>query len=814
MNPQLNSRNTGDEATFFDREEELEELNHFKKKVASGKGRFVLLGGETGVGKTRLAEEFLERCKEDGFNVIKSRCLYYENTEPYLPFYEALEEHFEEKDEEDEYGPGFIQPDLSTPSEPAPMSMIGRTERSNDQPKDISFTDQQEMMFNRVSDLLISLSKKNPIVFFMDDLQWIDRSSAQLMHHLARKISDNRILFLGVYRRDELRYVEEELPMRETLSRLKEEETVRLIEVTRLDQPSVSELVKSYINRDDLPEDFIWTIYRETEGNPFYIVEILDSMMQEGVIEPDSYDWDPEEELSNISVPSSIKDMTNRKIERLDRDEKKVLYFAALLGNEFNFEILEDVTEMDVISLLDILDDLMDQGIIEEVKNKSEELYEFDHLQTRTALTEDMAQSRKRVSHQRIGYAIEEFYEDEIEDHYYELSKHFYDGKEFEKAYEYSMKSGEKSLKSLDITRAIENFEKALDSLRKSRGVDDFETKEMNLLRRIGELHFDLSEWDTSRGIFESLKNKAEEVGDDKMKALGMRRLGHVYRNMENYDEAEEYFRKSLKISKEMGEEAKGISECHRGLGYIRWREGELEEAQEHYEKAIKNAKDEGNNKELALNYVDIGNVFAWRGEHEKAMQHYKKGLPILEEREMYVKLAKVHNNMGDQYLKKGKLEEAIEEFERCIEYAEQIGNQQYLAWASFNAAEALDSMGHTDRASKHLKVAEEKLEELDEKIGLAGAKRVKSMIKRKEGEVDEAIKLLEEAEEVMKDLNVPFTKARDRFELGKAYKEKEDYEEARKTLIEAKKKYEESGAAEKYIEEVDEMLEELDKKD
>jgi len=814
MNLRLNSRGTKtkNEATFVDREEELKELDHFKNKVASGEGRFVLLGGETGVGKTRLAEKFLESCEEDGFNVLKSRCLYYESTEPYLPFYEAFEEHFEER-EEDEFGPGFITPDFSTSSEPAPMSMMGRTERSNNTSRDISFTDQQEMMFNRISDLLIELSKRSPLVFFMDDLQWIDKSSAQLMHHLARKVSDNRILFFGAYRKDELKYVEEDLPMKETLGRLKEEYAVRLVEVSRLDQPSVSELVRSYINRDDLPEDFIWTIYRETEGNPFYIVEILDSMMQEGIIEPDSFYWNPEEELSNISVPSSIKDMTNRKIERLGRDEKNLLYFAALLGNEFNFELLDEVTNMDVIDLLDIIDELMEQGLIEEVEGTEDEIYRFDHLQTRTALREDMAKSRKRVSHQKIGKAIEKFYEDELEDHYYELSMHFYEGKEYEKAFEYSMKSGEKSLKSLDISRAIENFEKALDSLRKSRDIENFDVKEMDLLRRIGELHFDLSEWNISKNIFKELKSKAEDAGDEKVRALGMRRLGHVYRHMENYDEAEKYFTRSLKISEKIGKEGEGISECYRGLGYIRWREGKLEKAQNHFEKAIEKAKDEGNNKELALNYVDIGNVFAWRGEHEKAKKHYEKAIPILENREIYDQLARVHNNIGDHHLKKGEYKKAIEEFEKCIDYAEKIGNQQFIAWGSFNAAEALAKIGDTDRALEHLKVAKEKIEKLEERIGLAGVKRVKSIIKRKEGKLDEAIRLLEEAEEVMSDFDVPFTEARDKFELGKAYKEKGEYDKARKTLLEAKEKYKKVGAAEKYIEEVEEILEELEER-
>ncbi|MBS3781198.1 MAG: tetratricopeptide repeat protein [Candidatus Thermoplasmatota archaeon] len=808
MNLNLDSRRAGNEAAFVDREDELDELEHYKNKVVSGEGRFVLLEGETGVGKTRLAEKFLEKCEEEGFRVFKSRCLYYESTEPYLPFYEALEGHFEEEEDEG-FGPGFIQPKVSASSESAPMSMMGGSQRGVSQTTDLSFTDQQELMFNRVSDLLSDMSKKNPVVIFMDDLQWIDKSSAQLMHHLARMVSDNKIFFFGAYRRDELRYVEEELPLKETLSRLKGEGIVRLIEVSRLDQPSVSELVSNYIDRGDLPEDFIWTMYRETEGNPFYIVEILDSMMQDGVIDPHSYDWDPEEELSNISVPSSIMDMTNRKIERLDREEKKVLYFAALLGNEFNFEILEQIIDMDVITLLDIMDELMDQGMIDEVKGSDDELYRFDHLQTRTALREDMAKSRKRVSHQKIGDAIEEFYEDEIEDHYYELSMHFYEGKEFDKAYKYSKRSGEKSLQSLDITRAIDHFERALDSLRRSRGVENVENKEMDLLKRIGGLYVDLGEWEASKDTFEELKNRAEEVEDEKMRALGMRRIGHAYRNLEEYEEAERYLTKSLEISKQIGDEdGKGIPECYRGLGYIRWREGELEEAQEHFEKAIRKAKKEGNNRELALNYINLGNVVAMRGDHELAMQHFEKSLPILESKEIYNQLARVHNNMGDQYLKKGKKESALEQFKKCIEYAEKIGNERLIAWGSFNAAEVLTKQGNTDEALEYLRNSEERLEKLGEKVGQAGAKRVKGMIKMKDGDIDRAIELYKETKDVMKDFDAPFVEAQDLSELGKAYIEKGEYEKAQETLLEAKSKYEEMGAAEKYIEEVEDILE------
>jgi len=800
--------------SFIDRMDELNELKHYKDLVSSSSGRLVFIKGEIGVGKTRLAEEFLDICREEGFQVLRSRCLYYESTEPYLPFYEALEEHLREEEEtieEGRFGPGFVQPSSTPSSDSAPMSWMGGGQIDEEDASDISFSDQQEMMFNEVSDLLIELSEEDPIVLFMDDLQWIDQSSAQLMHHLARKITDNKILFLGAYRTDELKYMEEELPMRETLTRMKEEDLANEVKVSRLDQPSVADLVRDYTDRENLSDDLIWTIYRETEGNPFYIVEILDAMEKEGLLSSGTISWDPEKALSDISLPTSLKDIASRKLERVGREEKKVLYFAALIGDEFEFELLERVVDMDVISLLDIIDELREQGIVEEVEGVEEELYRFDHLQTRTALREEMGRSRKRVTHKMIGNTIEEIYKDEIEDHLYELSLHFYEGKEYDKAYGYSMRAAKNSLKSLDISLAIDHFEKALDSLEKSKNIDDVKEKKMDLLKRIGELYFDFSDWGSAKDFYEKFLDEAETLGDDSRIALALRRLGHLYRQMENYEEARQYFDRSLEIIEGIEDSSRGVAECQRGLGYICWRSGNLDEAREHYEKGIEYAQKEGNNKELALNYIDLGNVFAVEGDHDTAMQYYNKGLPILESKETYGQLSRVHNNMGDQFLKTAEYEEAIEHFDRCIDYAEKIGNDRFVAWGGFNKSEALARKGDLEKAEKVLKDAEERMIDLGEKLGLASVKRVKGMIKREKGELDEAIDLLKEAEDIMENFDVPFPKAEDMIELGKAYRDKGDQEKAKEAFLKAKSNFEEVGTSSKYIEEVDELLDSLE---
>ncbi|MFP4001211.1 MAG: tetratricopeptide repeat protein [Thermoplasmata archaeon] len=816
----VKNRSTGNDSkpklSLIDREEELNELLHYQDEVLAGTGKYVLLGGEVGVGKTYLAEEFIHRCEEKGFQVLKSKCLYHESTEPYLPFYDALEDYLREEEEEyveENFGPGFVQPKSSPSPDTTPVGWMGGANVEEEDPSEISFSDQQEVMFNEVSDLLIELSENNPLIFFMDDLQWIDRSSAQLMHHLSRKIMDNRILFLGAYRTDELKYMEEELPMRETLNRMKEEDIVNIIRISRLDQPSVSDLVRGFVDNEDIPDDFIWTIYRETEGNPFYIVEILDSMVKEGIIDLDSFVWDSARGLSDISLPSSLKDIASRKLERLGRDEKKVLYFAALIGDEFDFELLEKVIDIDVITLLDIIDELREQGIIEEVEDSERELYRFDHLQTRKALREEMGRSRERVSHKLLGEAIESLYDDEIDDHLYGLAHHFYEGREFKKAYEYSQSAGEKALQSLDISLAIDHFEKSLDSLEKSKEFGSEEEEKMKSLQiqRIGELHYDMSEWEAAKEAFEQFLDIAEKLDNDVRKGRALRRLGHVYREMEVYDEAREYFERSLEIIDKLEDISQGIAECHRGLGYICWRSGELDESREHHEIAIENAQKEGNNKELALNYIDLGNVFAVEGDHKKAMQYYDKALPILESKGIYGQLSRVHNNIGDQFLKTGDYDEAIDHFEEGIDYADKIGNDQYLAWAAFNKSEALARKGELERSEKVLKKEEKKMKDLGERLGEASVKRVKGMISRKEGEMDKAIEYLEEAKQIMDDFGAPFPKAEDMVELGITYRDAGDKEKARETLEEAKKNFKDVGAASKYIEKVEEILESLD---
>ncbi len=816
--PTVDYEELDDDHGFVDRDEILKELEHHMNEVSAANGRVIFLKGETGVGKTALAEEFMERCKEEGFEILRGRCLYYESGDPYLPFFDALDEYIGEDQEEDVNEPEDMMPgmmvgsSIDTSEEYTPMSLMGtavQDEEEEEMSRDISLADRREMMFSKITNLVLELSKKQPILLYLDDLQWIDDSSSQLLHHLSRDITSNRVLILGSYRPEELKYGSEDLPLSSTINRMKEDNLLKIIDVPRLDHHSVSSLIKNYLQREDLPESFIWTMYRVSEGNPYYVVEILNNMVNEGIIDPYSYTWDAEEELSNIKIPSTIKDITSRKIEKLDKDEKKVLMYASLLGTEFNFEILEEVINMDVIELLDIVDSLVDQGIIQEVEGTDDEIYRFHHVQTRTTIYENMAKSRKRVLHQQIGKVMEDIFSDQLEEHYYELGEHFYEGKVYDKAYEYSNMAGHKAVRGLDLAKAVNFFDQALESLEKSRGIEDRQEKKINLYEIIGELSYEINDWDRSLDAWEKLGEIAEDKSDLELQAEVNNQIGDIHKEMDEYTEARDYFERALELSEEE-EYLEGVAKAYMGLGYVSWRDGKLDKAIELFEEAIGQPLDVSKAEPiLASAQVEMGKVYAHKGQPDEAIEYFKRGVDYFKQKESYSDLAMTYNDIGDQYMRKGDNEQAIEYFKKTIENGRKIGSKKWIGWGVMNLADALVRNGDLDEADKNVKKAMKIMELLRDSVGQAGVHSVKGMLEEKRSNWDEALKHFQEALKISERIDVAFQRGEYRYRLANIYKKQGKVDKAQKLWKEAKRIFEGLGS-ELFLEKTNKRLQEL----
>ncbi len=773
---------------FIDRQEELNKLQINMTKAVEGKGSMILLKGEAGVGKTKLAKVLEDICKRKGFHVLEGRCLYYESADPYLPFLEALGR----TGIEDTVDTGMVGT--------LPIGLRALEESS------ISVTDKRELMFDDITSEIRNMSYDSPVLLFIDDLQWIDEVSSRLLHHLARHTKGDKVLILGAYRPEELMVDKEEVPLDRVIDRIKEEKLVEEIEVNRFSFQNSSKMIKNILRSDDLPQSFLMMVYKETEGNPYYIVEMLNSMVTEGVIDPYSYTWDPEKELSDIKIPASIKDIAVRRVETLSKEEKNLLMYAAIIGTEFDFAILETAMRMDVIEMLDIIDELIGHGLIHE-KEGEDEVYRFGHIQIRAIIYDNMGKSRKRVLHQQIGKAIEELYGQETEDYYYALSRHFFMGKDYEKAYRYSMKAGERSMGSFAVESALDYYDTALTSLRNAN-FDDSRERERDLLRIIGDLSFDISDWGCSKGSFEKLLEIGKETDDKELQGEALRKLGHIYREIQKFEKAKETFEKCMEIVEEIEDHHK-IADAHRGLGYLHWREGEFDDAIEHYEKALEMANKADSKRILSLTYLDMGNIYAHKGDNDTAIQYYKRSLPTLNEQNSFRDLAKAYNNIGDQYMKKEEWDVAIEYFEKCGDNAKKIGNKMFIGWSYFNRAEAMASKGDTTKAKVYAERAEKIMRNLNDLIGLSGVYRVMGITLKAEGDLKNALDYYNKALDTIKDLDIPFTYAETKYGMGDIYQAMGELEKARDHYEEAVRYLEKIGA-EQFLSKVKKSLESL----
>lgn len=812
MSPRDEDPETANLAEFVDREEELEELEDHMDMVLEGDGRLVLLKGEAGVGKTALADQIINIAESNGFKVLKGRCLYFESADPYIPFREALAEYFGEEEEKSKSTYSGVAASVTkTSTGSVPMSMIGLEDGEEKIDEEVFLPDKRQMMFDKVTRLLDNLSEKHPILIFLEDLQWIDNASSQLLHHITRHISESRVFILGAYRPEELISREEEFPLENVLDRMKGEKLVDEIEVGRLDFQPAARLIKKELETEDLPQSFLLMLYRETEGNPYYIVEILNSLVEEGIIDPYSYTWDPEKELSDIKIPSAIKDITGRRIERLTKEEKKVLMYASGIGTEFNFEVLETSINMDVIDLLDIIDDLKTHGLIYEKEDTEEEIFRFTHVQLKMTVYGNMGKSRKRVLHKQIGEALEDIFSGNLEEYYYSLSRHFYNGKDYEKAYDYSMKAGDRAINSLAYKTAVEHYEMALESLRKTAGIEDEKEKEMELLKNIGNLHYDMTNWEEANSYFEELLEIARDEGKEEMETLALRKLAHILKGNQNYEEAQDYYEKALEMAQEI-EDIDSIADAQRGLGYIHWRDGELEEAIEHYEDAMEKCKEADNKKVLALTSIEMGNTYSHEGEYDLAIQYYKRSIDPLESQNAYRELSKAYNNIGDSFMKKEKWDTAIDYFDKCVETAKKIGNKRYVGWGYFNRAEAMAKSGRIEECYRYADRAEKIMENLNDKVGLAAVYRNKGLIHRLEGELDEGLEMAEKSLNMVEEIGSPFLLGEVKNEIGMNYKEQGKLDEAKTYLTEAKETLKEIGAEHhQFFKQIERELEDIE---
>jgi pimeloyl-ACP methyl ester carboxylesterase/sugar-specific transcriptional regulator TrmB len=503
------------------RKKELLKLEEAIENAFRSNGNTILISGEAGIGKTRLAEELVSYAKLKNFKVFKHKC-----TEEFaislLPFRKALKELFgvSKQDTAEVRLNKISQMVNETSPEYAPMiPLIDKIIMGY--PIDVSVVNTNKLNINKdglrplfetarelviLSQLFAAFSEKQPIMLYIDDLHLADTYSLNFFQNLSRAIPESSFLLIGTYRKEALTKTSSEVrkPFLIFLSNNKRDELCQNIELERLDKKDTSTLINHVLPIDN--ELLEKRIYKETEGNPFFILETLKFLINNKLLRMKENKWQPTKDIEKLEIPPRIYNIISCRISSLKEKERDLLDCASIIGEEFSSNTLKSVTKLNRLSLLKKLNRVERNY---QLIHSTDGLYRFDHAKIREVIYKEMSPELRKEYHLLIAKVIEKESEDQLDKVVDQLAYHYYKSEQNQKAVPYLLEAGERSRREWAIFEAIRYYSQALELMENNEKWSD---KRTVTLESLGSLYALAAEHELANKYFQ----KAIENTSDK----------------------------------------------------------------------------------------------------------------------------------------------------------------------------------------------------------------------------------------------------------------------------------------------------------
>ncbi len=406
-------------ATFVGRSEELAALLRQLEEAASGRGGLVMLAGEAGVGKTRLARELCEIARQRGAVVLWGACYEGDWQPPYGPWLEALGQCTLSLDSE------LLQNALGPGASPLAQLVPEIRRECLDRPAPAQLTSEEERfrLHDAVSQFLLAVAREKPVLLVLDDLHWADPDSLRLLRHVLQFLARARVLIVGIYRDLEIELAPRHL-LGDTLALIKREADYRRLTLRGLAYEDVNAYL-SLVLGGNFPKTFAEVIYRETNGNPFYMREIVAHLIEERNIRQSiAPDWGTPD-FSVLRMPPSIREVVNHRLAHLSSDTATVLRFASAFTRGFTLEVLQALTGMPEDNILASLDEALRAGFIRSTASTAA-TYDFEHAIVRHTIYGEWNPDRRVRLHRRVAHALERVYAGREKEHAAELAAQYH----------------------------------------------------------------------------------------------------------------------------------------------------------------------------------------------------------------------------------------------------------------------------------------------------------------------------------------------------------------------------------------------------
>ncbi len=627
----------------------------------------------------------------------------------------------------------------------------------------------RNVLFENVSLGLKRQSQVAPLLLCIEDLQWADPSTLALVHYIARNTRRCNLLLLGTYRPEDITAKEGKgHPLIEIMQLMNLEDLYNKIELQRLSEKSITEILSSILGKIDFDEEFKKRIYKETEGNPLFIIELTKLMVEEGTIQIDNGIWRLSKSLERVNIPSKIYDVIVRRLNRLDDEQREVLDCASVIGEEFTSELLANTLDLDRMKMLKVLRTLEQRHKLIHFLHDD---YKFDHVKIKEVLYNEISQELRMEYHAIIAKSIEKMHEENPEDVIEELAFHYYRCRNKERALPYLIKAAEKATRHFAFDEAIHNYTQALDIVETMDDTGENKKDKLQILMAMGESWYNTGGWEESLDYYRQAMILSEELGEENNTAKCYKHIGFIYLNRNEWENATRHLEKGLEIAEKIDEHHM-IADIYYDLGTVFERKGQLNEAQKAFKKCMDIATKIEDHSKIAEAFLGIGRLHAQKSEYHDSIEAFKQAIGILEKNKSFGELSRAYANLGATYIFVD-LDEAIKYHNKTIEIAEKTKNIRIKGYGLMNTAYVLIQKNDLKGASDYLGKALEIFERLQERMSISIAYISYGLIHRRQKEWEKAKEYFEKAITISEELNTPYNLGNALFEYGLLHKEK-----------------------------------------
>ena len=624
---------------FVGRVEELRALVHLLEDATEGRPRVVAISGEAGVGKTTLIKQLEPEVRLRAGSLVTGRCHEADVQPPYGPWAEAIN--------------AIRRLDESPPRQwrelPRLIPGLGA------EPLDPRGGSKYQLL-EEIAEYIRLAAQERPIVIVLDDMQWADSASWDTLEFLIPQLETERVLFCLTIRAEET--VGETLERRRRLSR---SERFHEITLSRLTREELKQWIEAAFHRQDVGREFLAFLYRHTEGNALFVVQVLRTLVDEGAVwhSGQHWEWRP---VSELRLPVAVGDLISRRLARLSAKSHGILTTAAVIGREFEVDLAIDAGAGTEDELLDAIDEGVRASVLQPADHRKSDRYAFSHGLLAEVLRTGVNARRLRRLHEKVAQAMER----RSPSAFAEIATHYDKGGDTANAYRYA-------LLAADQARAVYAHQEGTDFLRIAERNGSTPVHLADVRVRLAGIAESVGRYDEAEELCDLAIEWYTKDGERKQ-ALSLRLMRERLRGLLGQP-ARQTRESGLALdaeAKEWGFDAERVG-LLRMISQTHGRLGDRAAAEGNAWEAVRLAERVGDATLLADSLIRLG-VTLEQDHLGKAIDIHRRALEIYRRTGDFRGQANCHNNLGKYHTLRSEWPAAEQEFGTAISLGRTAG--------------------------------------------------------------------------------------------------------------------------------------------